>query len=194
MSVSILHVWKSTRSRKTFSVEVIATDPDFKESTMFNGGGEIPQTAIPQQQVHQSRRRAQVKIVEQPASKALRFRYECEGRSAGSIPGASSTPENKTFPSIQVVGYKGRAVVVVSCVTKDEPYRPHPHNLVGREGCKKGVCTMEISPDTMCVTFSNLGIQCVKKKDIENALRVREEIKVDPFMSKFECRCDAVAD
>lgn len=135
-----------------------------------------------------------MKIVEQPASKALRFRYECEGRSAGSIPGASSTPENKTFPSIQVVGYKGRAVVVVSCVTKDEPYRPHPHNLVGREGCKKGVCTMEISPDTMCVTFSNLGIQCVKKKDIENALRVREEIKVDPFMSKFECRCDAVAD
>jgi c-Rel proto-oncogene protein len=169
-------------------IEVIATDPDFKESTMFNGGGEIPQTAIPQQQVHQSRRRAQVKIVEQPASKALRFRYECEGRSAGSIPGASSTPENKTFPSIQVVGYKGRAVVVVSCVTKDEPYRPHPHNLVGREGCKKGVCTMEISPDTMCVTFSNLGIQCVKKKDIENALRVREEIKVDPFMTGFSHR------
>lgn len=43
-----------------------------------------------------------VKIIEQPASKALRFRYECEGRSAGSIPGANSTPENKTFPSIRV--------------------------------------------------------------------------------------------
>ncbi|KAH1026563.1 hypothetical protein HUJ05_000209 [Dendroctonus ponderosae] len=62
------------------------------------------------------------KIIEQPASKALRFRYECEGRSAGSIPGASSTPESKTFPEIQIVGYQGRAVVVVSCVTKDEPY------------------------------------------------------------------------
>lgn len=70
-----------------------------------------------------SRNRPYVRITEQPASKALRFRYECEGRSAGSIPGASSTPELKTFPSIQVVGYKGRAVVVVSCVTKDEPYR-----------------------------------------------------------------------
>lgn len=127
-----------------------------------------------------------MKIVEQPASKALRFRYECEGRSAGSIPGASSTPENKTFPSIQVVGYKGKAVVVVSCVTKDEPYRPHPHNLVGREGCKKGVCTMEISPETMGVTFSNLGIQCIKKKDIESALTVREEIRVDPFMSMLD--------
>ncbi|XP_044255724.1 embryonic polarity protein dorsal-like isoform X2 [Tribolium madens] len=168
-------------------IEVIETDPDFKESTMFNGGGEIPQNII-QQQPQQSRRRAYVKIIEQPASKALRFRYECEGRSAGSIPGASSTPENKTFPSIQVVGYQGRAVVVVSCVTKDEPYRPHPHNLVGREGCKKGVCTMEINSDTMCVTFSNLGIQCVKKKDIESALRLREEIKVDPFMTGFSHR------
>lgn len=53
----------------------------------------------------------------------FRFRYECEGRSAGSIPGASSTPENKTFPAIQVIGHQGRAVVVVSCVTKDPPYR-----------------------------------------------------------------------
>ena len=45
---------------------------------------------------------AYVKIVEQPASKGLRFRYECEGRSAGSIPGASTSVEHKTFPTIQV--------------------------------------------------------------------------------------------
>lgn len=60
-------------------------------------------------------------------------------------------------------------------------HRPHPHNLVGKEGCKKGVCTVEINSDTMGVTFSNLGIQCVKKRDIEEALRVREEIRVDPY-------------
>lgn len=131
------------------------------------------------------RRSAFVKITEQPASKALRFRYECEGRSAGSIPGVLSSPENKTFPSIQVVGYRGRAVVVVSCVTKDPPYRPHPHNLVGKEGCKKGVCTVEINSETMSVTFSNLGIQCVKKRDIDEALRVREEIRVDPYRSEY---------
>lgn len=64
-----------------------------------------------------------VRITEQPAPKALRFRYECEGRSAGSIPGARSTQDTKTYPSIEIVGYKGRAVVVVSCVTKDEPFR-----------------------------------------------------------------------
>ena len=43
-----------------------------------------------------------VEIVEQPRARGLRFRYECEGRSAGSIPGETSTPERKTFPSIKV--------------------------------------------------------------------------------------------
>lgn len=62
-------------------------------------------------------------IIEQPASKLTRFRYECEGRSAGSIPGNTSRPERKTFPTIQIRNYEGRAMVVVSCVTKDEPYK-----------------------------------------------------------------------
>lgn len=88
----------------------------------FPAGPSTSGTAGPSTQQN-IRRNAYVKITEQPASKSLRFRYECEGRSAGSIPGVCSTPENKTFPSIQVVGYKGRAVVVVSCVTKDAPYR-----------------------------------------------------------------------
>ncbi|KAJ9597396.1 hypothetical protein L9F63_011741, partial [Diploptera punctata] len=157
-------------------IEVIqTTDPEFGVDTMFAGGPMEDSRKIS----------AYVKILEQPAPKALRFRYECEGRSAGSIPGVNSTPENKTFPTIQIVGYKGPAVVVVSCVTKDFPHRPHPHNLVGKEGCKKGICTMRINSETMTVTFSNLGIQCVKKKDIEEALKVREEIRVDPFRSDW---------
>ena len=126
-----------------------------------------------------------VRIVEQPAKCAIRFRYECEGRSAGSIPGVTSTAENKTFPTIQVCNYRGKAVVVVSCVTKDTPYRPHPHNLVGKEGCKKGVCTIVIDNNSeMTCTFTSLGIQCVKRKDIEESLKLRELIKVDPFRSK----------
>lgn len=44
---------------------------------------------------------------------------------------------------------------------------------------------MEINKETMRAVFSNLGIQCVKKKDIESALKAREEIRVDPFKSKF---------
>ena len=88
------------------------------------------------------------------------------------------------FIPFQVVGYKGPAVAVVSCVTVDPPYRPHPHNLVGKEGCKKGVCTMRINQDSMQVVFSNLGIQCIKKRDVEDALKLREEIRVDPFQSE----------
>lgn len=134
------------------------------------------------------RQKAYVRIVEQPASKALRFRYECEGRSAGSIPGVNSTTENKSYPTIEIVGYKGPAIVVVSCVTKDAKngkYRAHPHNLVGKDNCKKGVCTVNVNPDTMRVIFSNLGIQCVKKKDIEHHLSIREEIRVDPYLGEY---------
>lgn len=83
------------------------------------------------------------------------------------------------------MGYKGRAVVVVSCVTKDRPFRPHPHNLVGRDNCKRGICTIEINNESMTASFQNLGIQCVKRKDIDEALKVREEIRVDPFRSKL---------
>ena len=43
-----------------------------------------------------------IEIVEQPRARGLRFRYECEGRSAGSIPGESSTADKKTFPTIKV--------------------------------------------------------------------------------------------
>ncbi|KAK7074977.1 hypothetical protein SK128_012973 [Halocaridina rubra] len=137
---------------------------------------------------YEAKCKAYVRLTEQPQAKALRFRYICEGRSAGSIPGVRSKADNKTFPAIQVVGYKGPAVIVVSCVTVDPPYRPHPHNLVGKEGCKKGICTMTINSDSMQCVFSNLGIQCVKKKDVEDALKLREEIRVDPFQTGFSHR------
>lgn len=37
----------------------------------------------------------------------------------------------------------------------------------------------------MRAVFTSLGIQCVKKKDIEAALKAREEIRVDPFKSEL---------
>ena len=82
-----------------------------------------------------------------------------------------------------MIGYTGKAVVVVSCVTNDAPYKSHPHNLVGKEGCKKGVCTIHMNDD-MTASFPNLGIQCVKKKDIDESLTLRQQIRVDPFQSR----------
>merc|ERR1711892_250657 len=107
-----------------------------------------------------------VRVQEQPASHKLRFRYQCEGRGAGALQGQFSTSDKKTFPKIQILGYKGPAVVVVSCVTHDsDPPKAHPHNLVspasvGRDECKKGVCTVNVNNDDMTVEFQHLGIQC----------------------------------
>ena len=86
---------------------------------------------------------------------------------------------------LQVENYTGPAVVVVSCVTVDAPYRPHPHNLVGKDGCREGVCTVNINNDNMECVFSNLGIQCVKRKEVEQALKKRQDIRVDPFQSEL---------
>ncbi|XP_076464554.1 transcription factor RelB-like isoform X2 [Babylonia areolata] len=127
-----------------------------------------------------------VEVIEQPKQRGLRFRYQCEGRSAGSIPGEHSSAEKKTFPTIKIHNYHGQAIIVVSCVTKDpEPRcKPHPHSLVGRD-CKKGVCTVRVK-DASVVSFPQLGIQCAKKKDVEEALKLRKEINVDPYQTGFD--------
>ncbi|KAL5009164.1 hypothetical protein ScPMuIL_014745 [Solemya velum] len=125
-----------------------------------------------------------VQIIEQPKSRGLRFRYKCEGRSAGSIPGETSTQERKTYPAIKLHNFEGSYfIVVVSCVSKDAPHRPHPHNLVGRD-CKKGVCTVKVK-DNNLVTFPHLGIQCAKKNDVDLSLQQRKEINVDPYQTGF---------
>ncbi|XP_013391679.1 putative transcription factor p65 homolog [Lingula anatina] len=126
-----------------------------------------------------------VQIVEQPRQRGMRFRYECEGRSAGSIPGENSTNEQRTFPAIKINNYKGPAVIVVSVVDKGSPPKPHPHALVGKD-CTKGVCTVKIRSTGQPIQFPNLGIQCAKKKDVSEALKQREQIRVDPFQTGFK--------
>ncbi|XP_033224833.1 embryonic polarity protein dorsal-like isoform X2 [Belonocnema kinseyi] len=129
-----------------------------------------------------------IKILEQPST-GIRFRYEIEGRSAGSIPGRRSTPDQKTYPTITIVGYTGKMSVVVSCVTaEDNPAikpRPHPHNLVGKQNCEHGFCKVKLKGDNMTVPFQNLGIQCVKRKDVEKSLSIRKTFGVDPFNTGF---------
>jgi len=40
--------------------------------------------------------------------------------------------------------------------------------------------------EDMTVEFQHLGIQCVRKKDIGDALKQREQIRVDPFCQGFD--------
>ncbi|XP_072783500.1 proto-oncogene c-Rel [Taeniopygia guttata] len=121
-----------------------------------------------------------IEIFEQPRQRGMRFRYKCEGRSAGSIPGEHSTENNKTFPSIQILNYFGKIKIRTTLVTKNEPYKPHPHDLVGKD-CKDGYYEAEFGPERRVLSFQNLGIQCVKKKDLKESISLRILKKINPF-------------
>ena len=63
----------------------------------------------------------QVTIVSQPSP----------GTATAHCQGQSSVLELRDLPEIEITGYTGAAVVVVSCVDSDrERPRAHPHNLV----------------------------------------------------------------
>jgi Rel/ankyrin family protein len=122
-----------------------------------------------------------IRIIEQPARSVVRFRYEYEGRSAGPIPGVSSSLTCATYLTIQVFNYSGvRAMVMVSCVTVSSPYRQHPHHLVGRVGFHNGICTMIIDNNDHICTFTHLGIQCAKRNEIYSKLKQRKQMQIDP--------------
>ncbi|KAM9477933.1 proto-oncogene c-Rel isoform 1-T1 [Clarias gariepinus] len=121
-----------------------------------------------------------VQIFEQPKQRGMRFRYKCEGRSAGSIPGERSSDNNRTYPSIQILNTCGRGKVRVSLVTKNEPYRPHPHDLVGKD-CKDGYYEAEFGPERRVIAFQNLGIQCVRRREVRDAILQRVTRGLNPF-------------
>ncbi|XP_041450795.1 LOW QUALITY PROTEIN: embryonic polarity protein dorsal [Drosophila obscura] len=131
-----------------------------------------------------------LRIIEEPTNNIIRFRYKCEGRTAGSIPGMSSSAERgKTFPTIEVCDYSGPVTVVVSCVTSDEPYRQHPHWLVSKEeadSCKSGVYSKRLPPEERRLVLQKVGIQCAKKLEMRDSLLERERKNVDPFLAKFD--------
>uniref|UniRef100_A0A674N9A2 REL proto-oncogene, NF-kB subunit n=1 Tax=Takifugu rubripes TaxID=31033 RepID=A0A674N9A2_TAKRU len=122
----------------------------------------------------------EIQIFEQPKQRGMRFRYKCEGRSAGSIPGENSSDNNRTYPSLQILNYCGKGKVRVYLVTKNEPYRPHPHDLVGKD-CKDGFYEAEFGPDRRVIAFQNLGIQCVKRREVKDAILQRINRGINPF-------------
>ncbi|KAK1786234.1 hypothetical protein P4O66_017592, partial [Electrophorus voltai] len=129
------------------------------------------QTAM--EQLEQLLEKPELVVVEQPKERGMRFRYECEGRSAGSILGASSTDVSKTLPAIELQGpIEGikTVTVTVSLVTKDIPYRPHPHCLVGKD-CSDGICVICFNPHMTRrhrFLLSNFYIEAGHSKSIED--------------------------
>ncbi|KAJ8266148.1 hypothetical protein GJAV_G00126480 [Gymnothorax javanicus] len=120
-----------------------------------------------------------IEIIEQPKQRGMRFRYIIEGRSAGSILGERSSDNAKTYPSIKVHNYSGPIRMRISLVTKNMPFKPHPHELVGK-GCDKGYFQADL-PERRIHSFQNLGVQCVKKKEVAKAISHRLETHNNPF-------------
>uniref|UniRef100_A0A8D0BIF3 RELB proto-onco, NF-kB subunit n=1 Tax=Salvator merianae TaxID=96440 RepID=A0A8D0BIF3_SALMN len=139
---------------------------------------------MPQEQLDDViREMPRLMITEQPKQRGMRFRYQCEGRSAGSILGEGSTETNKTLPAIELQNFSGvPEVKVTAClVWKDWPHRVHPHSLVGKD-CNNGLCEVTLKPQINPKhSFNNLGIQCVKKKDIEESIEKKLQLGIDPF-------------
>eukprot|EP00117_Sycon_ciliatum_P008440 scpid74006/ scgid11139/ Nuclear factor NF-kappa-B p105 subunit; Nuclear factor of kappa light polypeptide gene enhancer in B-cells 1; Nuclear factor NF-kappa-B p50 subunit len=132
-----------------------------------------PATVItPYVQVDSSK--AELTILEEPRQRGFRFRYSCEGPSHGGLPGETSEKNRKSYPTVQLRKYEGRAArVVVSLVTQDDPPRPHAHSLVGRH-VVNGQCTVQIGPETnWMASFPNLGILHVTKKNVVKVLLER---------------------
>ncbi|XP_076147710.1 nuclear factor NF-kappa-B p105 subunit isoform X1 [Alosa pseudoharengus] len=113
-----------------------------------------------------------VEIVEQPKQRGFRFRYGCEGPSHGGLPGASSEKNRKTYPQVKICNYQGPARVVVQLVTNSKDPHLHAHSLVGKQ-CDKGICIAELPPKDNTISFPNLGILHVTKKNVTKVLEER---------------------
>ncbi|XP_030649999.1 nuclear factor NF-kappa-B p105 subunit-like [Chanos chanos] len=111
-------------------------------------------------------------IVEQPKQRGFRFRYGCEGPSHGGLPGASSEKNRKSYPQVKICNYQGPARVVVQLVTNTKEPHLHAHSLVGKQ-CDKGICVVDLAPKEPCISFPNLGILHVTKKNVSKTLAER---------------------
>ncbi|EDS30730.1 embryonic polarity dorsal [Culex quinquefasciatus] len=125
-------------------------------------------------------------ITVQPQSRGLRFRYQCENRgsTAGSILGVGSTAQRRIYPTVEIRNHQGPAKIVITCVTSDDPPRLHPHRLVGHKDCSEGLCEMLVEPTptpVMAHSIKNLGVQCIRRKDVDAELRKKEMRYANPF-------------
>ncbi|KAG7458801.1 hypothetical protein MATL_G00224450 [Megalops atlanticus] len=124
-----------------------------------------------------------LQIIEQPKQRGFRFRYGCEGPSHGGLPGASSEKNRKSYPQVKICNYQGPAKVVVQLVTCSKDPHLHAHSLVGKQ-CDKGVCIADLQPKDSSISFPNLGILHVTKKNVSKTL---EERMTEAFRLGYNC-------
>uniref|UniRef100_A0A8C7WSX0 Nuclear factor of kappa light polypeptide gene enhancer in B-cells 2 (p49/p100) n=1 Tax=Oryzias sinensis TaxID=183150 RepID=A0A8C7WSX0_9TELE len=88
-----------------------------------------------------------------------------------------SEKNRRTYPTVKINNYVGQARVEVQLVTHTDPPRVHAHSLVGRHCIESGTCVLDVGPNDLTASFSNLGILHVTKKGVVDVLtrRLREE-------------------
>uniref|UniRef100_A0A8D1FNQ1 RELA proto-onco, NF-kB subunit n=1 Tax=Sus scrofa TaxID=9823 RepID=A0A8D1FNQ1_PIG len=122
---------------------------------------------------------------ETPAGLLSGPRAACPPPPGGGIGAGIPAPPGCSLYFGQINGYTGPGTVRISLVTKDPPHRPHPHELVGKD-CRDGFYEAELCPDRCIHSFQNLGIQCVKKRDLEQAINQRIQTNNNPFQVPIE--------
>uniref|UniRef100_A0A4W5RTT6 Nuclear factor of kappa light polypeptide gene enhancer in B-cells 1 n=1 Tax=Hucho hucho TaxID=62062 RepID=A0A4W5RTT6_9TELE len=124
-----------------------------------------------------------LQITEQPKQRGFRFRYGCEGPSHGGLPGASSEKNRKSYPQVKICNYQGLARVVVQLVTNSKDAHLHAHSLVGKQ-CDKGICITDLQPKDSSISFPNLGILHVTKKNVSKTL---EDRMTEAYRMGYNC-------
>lgn len=121
---------------------------------------------------------ATIRISEQPVEK-FRFRYKSEMHGThGSLNGASSQRNTKTFPEIELCGYSGPAIIRCSLFQTNRD-SPHSHQLVVRKD-EHDICDpheLKVSKDLgYFAEFKNMGIiHTAKKFIIEELLKKKRK-------------------
>ncbi|XP_014193821.1 nuclear factor NF-kappa-B p105 subunit [Haplochromis burtoni] len=158
------------------------------DNIMMDPSWEFPHFAMPQTSLRTGESPAVdgpfLQIVEQPKQRGFRFRYGCEGPSHGGLPGATSEKNRKTYPTVKICNYQGQARVVVQLVTALTPVpHLHAHSLVGKQ-CDKGICIADLQSKDSTISFPNLGILHVTKKNVAKTL---EERMIEAFKLGYNC-------
>lgn len=125
----------------------------------------------------------EVIFTEQPASGYVRFRHKTERLCYARIPGVNSGRQTTSHATLRILDYVGSATARISCVSIDEPYRPHPYQIVGLN-CKDGIMLRKFQPD-MTLPLSDMVIRKLYVNEFSQALVLREMEDVDPFNTGF---------
>uniref|UniRef100_A0A3Q4H6U1 Nuclear factor of kappa light polypeptide gene enhancer in B-cells 1 n=1 Tax=Neolamprologus brichardi TaxID=32507 RepID=A0A3Q4H6U1_NEOBR len=154
------------------------------DNIMMDSSWEFPHFAMPQTSLRTADALIQVCTVVFVFQRGFRFRYGCEGPSHGGLPGATSEKNRKTYPTVKICNYQGQARVVVQLVTAltAVPHL-HAHSLVGKQ-CDKGICIADLQSKDSTISFPNLGILHVTKKNVAKTL---EERMIEAFKLGYNC-------